>query len=59
MYEVETEKTRQEEEQYLTETTLLGCPFSVTISCPVTRFHILHVRSDEKREREKRRVKNI
>lgn len=50
MKDVETVKTRPELLQYLTDTTLLGCPLSVTISCPVTRFHILHVRSVGKKK---------
>lgn len=32
IYEVETEKTRQEEGQYFTDTTLFGWPLRVTIS---------------------------
>lgn len=48
IYDVETVKTRLELLQYLTDTTLLGCPLRVTISCPVTRFHILQVRSEHK-----------
>lgn len=46
IYKVETVKTRPESLQYLTDTTLLGCPLRVTISCPVTKFHILQVRSE-------------
>lgn len=42
---MDTENTRQEEGQYLTDTTLFGWPLRVTISWPVTRFHILQVRS--------------
>lgn len=43
---MDTENTRQEEGQYLTDTTLFGWPLRVTISWPVTRFHILQVRSE-------------
>ena len=48
MEEADTENTSPEWLQYLMETTLLGWPFRAAISCPVTRFHILQLRSKGK-----------
>lgn len=45
MYEVDTVNTSPVWLQYLMDTTLLGCPLREAISCPVTRFHILQLRS--------------
>lgn len=42
---MDTENTRPEWLQYLMETTLLGWPLRAAISCPVTKFHILQLRS--------------
>lgn len=45
MYDVDTVNTSPVWLQYLMETTLFGCPLREAISWPVTRFHILQLRS--------------